>query len=236
MLKTGALAAGAVVLIAVVYVFTRDPAPAVVDVVGPEISTQPPPTVSAEKTMQVTDFLIRIEAGEVRGKEMNRLWSILRGSGMSKEALTALVTNAKARPNDPDAQYGVGIGAVSALVSGEISKDDLSQLPLLADAAFDKALALDDHHFGARYGKAISYRFWPETLGKGPAAIAEFETLREQGAQNASLPMLEGVYTNLGIQYRKAGDLEKAREALEEGLRVFPESREIKVQLKALGD
>lgn len=236
MLKTGAVAVGAVILIAVVYMLTRDPAPTDPNVVGPETATPPPPTVSAEKTKLVTDFLVRIEAGEVRGEEMNRLWSILRGSGMVEEALTALVANARARPNDPDAQYGVGIGAVSALVSGMISKDDQSRLPLLADAAFDKALALNDHHFGARYGKALSYRFWPETLGKGPAAIAEFETLRQQGAQNAAIPMLEGVYTNLGIQYRKAGHPEKAREALEEGLRVFPKSREIKMQLKALGD
>ena len=81
MLKAGAIAVCAVVLIAVVYVLTRDPAPADPEVVGPETATQPPPTVSADKTKQVTKFLARIEAGEVRGEEMNALWSILRGRG-----------------------------------------------------------------------------------------------------------------------------------------------------------
>ncbi len=204
--------------------------------IAPDNEPEVAPTPSAEKTKRLTDFLARVEAGDVVGEEMNELWNILSGTGRYDEALSSLVKNAKARPNDADAQYGVGIGAISKLVSGQISFAEQSQLSMLADAAFNKALAIDDHHFGARFSKAVSYTFWPEAMGKGPAAIAEFETLRKQAAQDPSIPMLEGVYTNLGIQYRKSGNREKSRAALEEGLRMFPDSEEIREQLRSMGD
>ncbi len=144
--------------------------------------------------------------------------------------------NAKAHPNDADAQYGVGLGLISKLVGGQVTYVEQGQLSLMADEAFTRALEIDDHHFDARFSKAVSYTHWPEAFGKGPAAIAEFEILRQQSAQDSSIPMLDQVYTNLGIQYRKTGNTAKSREALEEGLRIFPDSKGIQEQLKALGD
>ena len=202
----------------------------------PETPTEAAPAASSEKVEKVKEFIARIEAGLVVGKEMNELWNHLAGSGLHDEALRALVKNAKAHPNSADAQYGVGIGAISKLVGGQVTYVEQGQLSMMADVAFSRALEIDDHHFDARFSKAISYTHWPEAFGKGPAAIAEFETLRQQSAQDPSIAALEGVYTNLGIQYRKAGNLEKSREALEEGLRVFPDSKDIQEQLSVLGD
>jgi tetratricopeptide (TPR) repeat protein len=199
-------------------------------------AAEPAPPVTPEREREVRDFIARIEAGEVAGEEMNHLWNLLSGTDFHDEALAALVKNARAHPKDADAQYGVGIGAISKLVSGRVSFAEQGQLSMLADAAFTKALEIDDHHFGARFSKAVSYTYWPEAMGKGPAAIAEFETLRQQCARDASIPMLDQVYTNLGIQYRKIGNKEKSREALQEGLLLFPDSEAIREQLKALGD
>jgi hypothetical protein len=194
-----------------------------------------PPT-SPEQIEKAKAFLARLKEGKVVGREMKELWSVLAGSGLHDEMLAALVKNANARPDDADAQFGVGIGAISKLIGSQVTDIEQGQLAIVADEAFNRALKLDDHHFDARYSKAISYTHWPDAFGKGPAAIEEFEVLRQQSAQDPSRPELEGVYTNLGIQYRKVGNLAKSREALEEGLRIFPDSEDMKEQLKVLGD
>jgi hypothetical protein len=194
------------------------------------------PQAIPEQIQKVKEFLARLEEGNVGGEEMSQLWTILPGSGLHNEALAALVKHAKAHPNDADAQYGVGIGTISKLVGGQVTYVEQGTLSMMADEAFDRALKIDDHHFNARFSKAISYTHWPPTFGKGPAAISEFEILRQQSAQDPNKPELEGVYTNLGIQYRLAGNQAKSREALEEGLRVFPDSKDLREQLKVLGD
>lgn len=94
-------------------------------------------------------------------------------------------------------------------------------------------MKLDENHFDARLSKAISYTFWPDALGKGPEAIRHFETLRERNRANAGQPAMEEVYRSLGVQYLKAGQREKAAEALREGLTAFPDSDALKVQLEA---
>ncbi len=210
-----------------------EPAPTIDDSEAP---TEAAPLAALEKIEKAKEFIARIEAGEVGGQEMNQLWNLLAGSRLHDEALRALVKNAKAHPNDADAQYGVGLGLISKLVGGQVTYVEQGQLSLMADEAFTRALEIDDHHFDARFSKAVSYTHWPEAFGKGPAAIAEFEILRQQSAQDSSIPMLDQVYTNLGIQYRKTGNTAKSREALEEGLRIFPDSKGIQEQLKALGD
>ena len=202
----------------------------------PRGSPEAAPAISPEREQEARDFISRINAGEVVGEEMNRIWNLLAGTSLHDEALAALVKNANAHPGNADAQYGVGIAAISKLVSGQVSFAEQGQLSMIADAAFTRALQIDDRHFGARFSKAVSYTYWPDAMGKGPAAIAEFEVLRKQSARDSSIPMLDQVYTNLGIQYRKLGNREKSREALEEGLLLFPDSKEIKEQLKALGD
>jgi tetratricopeptide (TPR) repeat protein len=192
--------------------------------------------VSPEQAGKVRTFLTKLAAGEIRGDQMSELWEILPASGLMDEAIAALKSNARAHPNDPDAQYGVGIGFISKLMGGQVTFVEQGQLSMMADQAFSQALKLDERHFGARYSKAISYTFWPDAYGKGPDAIKHFEILRRQSAGSTDEPMLESVYTNLGVQYLKAGNPAKAREALIEGVRLFPDSRDLKGQLEAMGD
>ena len=45
---------------------------------------------------------------------------------------------------------------------------------------------------------------------------------------------MDQVYFNLGNEYRKAGNFEKAKEVYEEGLKYFPDSETIRKQYEAM--
>ena len=180
------------------------------------------------------DLLARLKDGRLATADMDRLWELLPGSGREDEAIAALSAYAKEHPGEADAWYGLGAALTSKLIGGQVSFMEQGTLSAKAEQAFTKALEADEAHFEARYSRAVSYTFWPETFGKGPDAIRDFEVLRERHRGDAGNPAMEDVYVKLGIQYRKAGDAKKAEEALREGLATFPDSAEIRKQLESL--
>ncbi len=193
----------------------------------------PSPAPAAERAALVDDLLVLAKEGRLTGEQVSSLWNLLPGSGREDAAIAALKAYAAAHPDDPDAQYAVGVALISKLVGGQVSFLEQGALSSQADAAFGKALALDESHFDARYSRAVSLTFWPDAFGKGPDAIREFEFLRERHRADAGIPTMESVYANLVVQYRKAGNAEKAAEVLKEGLATFPDSETLK---KFLGD
>jgi tetratricopeptide (TPR) repeat protein len=111
---------------------------------------------------------------------------------------------------------------------------DQMLLSARADQQYTKALELDDHHFGARISKAISYTFYPSIAGKAPEAIKHFEILRQRHGKDRTNDDMRMVYLNLGNEYLKMGNRDKAKAAYREGLATFPHSKEIRAALEAM--
>jgi hypothetical protein len=197
---------------------------------------EPEPAAEAKEkaAKRVRDFLSRLEAGAVRPEEFNGLWEILPSSGMGREAVTAFEEYVKAHPDDPNAHYGLGIALTSSFLGQDVSMMELATLSRRADEQYTRALELDDHHFGARYSKAISYVNWPAHLGKGPEAIRNFEILVERHGTDTSNPLMRQVYLSLGTQYQKVGNREKARDTFRRGVTVFPDSKELRDALSVM--
>ena len=97
-----------------------------------------------------------------------------------------------------------------------------------AEDQWKEVLRQDDRHWQARYSLAFSWSQYPEFLNKAPDSIREFEKLRAQQEQGTPEDRHAETYFHLHSLYRRMGNAEKAAEALEEGLRRFPEDADLR--------
>jgi tetratricopeptide (TPR) repeat protein len=154
-------------------------------------------------------------------EEGRALWHELAERGLLDQALALFEEHAGERPGDADAQADLGDAIAQ---TSHATTDAVEQIALArrADVAYDAALALDPQHWRARFHKAVSYTFWPDFLGKSPAAIEQFETLIAQQELTAAEPGFEKTYLYLGNLYAQAGDHAQALATWKAGLAVFP--------------
>ncbi|MCA8974721.1 MAG: hypothetical protein KDC98_08360 [Planctomycetes bacterium] len=149
-------------------------------------------------------------------------WKEVLAAGRMDEVIERFEAEAKAFPNDPEKQMALA-NAYLAYVQMDQSK---YQFSIKADETFDKVLALDERHWGARFSKAVSYTFWPEFLGKRKEAISHFETLVEQ---QESMPV-QGpdyqTYLFLG-NLLEGSEPERARGIWQRGLDRHPSNKEL---------
>ncbi|MFN9706029.1 MAG: tetratricopeptide repeat protein [Planctomycetota bacterium] len=153
-------------------------------------------------------------------------WKRAHAAGKLDEIVARFEAQAKANPGSPDAQMQLA-KAYLAYTNIDPSKYEFS---LKADGAFDKVLELDDHHWEARFTKALSATFWPEFLGKRKPAIAHFETLVAQQEAMPASPEQAQTYLYLGNLLERT-DPAKAREMWAKGARRHPDSQELAKKL-----
>jgi len=153
----------------------------------------------------------------------NELWQALRDSGRIDDVLAEFERMAREDPTNPDLQVAVG-GAYLQKLFGVGNSPLAGELASKADAAFDRALELDETHWGARFTKAVSLSNWPAFLGKSGEAIRQFEILLEQQAQQAPQPRFAQTYLFLGNMYLQTGKSDLALKTWREGLAAYPDS------------
>ena len=191
----------------------------------------------AERREQVIDdAFTRLFDEGVEWDEQTRFFKELAQAGVLDEVIAAYEERAADNPDDPDMQSELGEAYIQRLfhVTNDVEK---GMYAFKADRAFDRALALDDHHWSARFTKAVSYSFQPPVLGMGPKAIKEFETLvTQQEARPASSPKqatgYAETYVYLGNLYAQQGKADKAREVWTKGFERHPESKSLRERLK----
>ncbi len=106
----------------------------------------------------------------------------------------------------------------------------------LAVQAYDEAIRLDKNHWEARYGKAFGTSMAPEFVGLRPEAIRQFEELVDVQERQAPTEEHVLVYTRLGTLFKNAGNVKRAREVWEQGLRRFPSNKQLVESLDLIGD
>ena len=174
------------------------------------------------------------QLAEVGGNydQLQKLWPQIEKAGLEDEVLAQYAALADTAPSDAKAQYQYG----AMLIAGIQTKPPAKQasLAMKADAAFDKALKVDDKHWAARFMKATSLSFWPKITGKQGEALRHFEVLVDQQEQGKPQPHFAETYHFLGNLYQDAGNQAKAKAAYERGLRWFPDNENLKRQLATL--
>ncbi len=170
----------------------------------------------------------QLHTGEMSWEDMQAIWS-----SKTPEQQDALIARYEAwaagYPNDPNAQNELGEAYVHRLMNADMA--GMMVYGQKAEKQFDTALELDDHHWRARFNKAMSLSNQPAFLGRRPEAIRHFETLLSQQETAPQAPEHAQTYLFLGNLHAQAGDEDKAREVWERGLGRFPGSAELRQRI-----
>lgn len=154
------------------------------------------------------------------------LWKRAFAAGRMDEVLAKFEALAKADPNSTAAHLNLA-RAYMAYLQMDQSK---WQLSMKADKAYDRVLALDDHHWEARFTKAVSYTFWPDFLGKKKAAIENFEVLVDQQELQPPTDQQAQTYLYLGNLLEQS-DPARARTIWQRGLARHPNDSALRDKL-----
>jgi tetratricopeptide (TPR) repeat protein len=167
--------------------------------------------------------LVQLLSGaDLTGLERQEVFERLRKAGRIDEYVQAVEALAAADPENADLQVALGHAYLQKLF-GLGNSPEAGPLAMKSDAAFDRALEIDDGNWGARFSKAVALSNWPAFMGRGPEAIEHFELLLEQQAEAPERrDEFAMTYLFLGNMYQAAGDTERALATWKAGLALFP--------------
>ena len=197
---------------------------------GREAPQGPAIAAPADASFDKQAIFDRLLAGDVDDGEAQRLWSELAEQGASEELLSLFEERVAGDPNDPDKRVDLGVAYLQRIQ--EVGNGPLAGVyATQADEAFDAALEIDDHHWDARFHKAVALSFWPPVFGKQGAAIHEFEILARQQAGMTPTDGHAQTHLLLGNMYQQIGESQKALAAWQQGAALFPGFQPIQDQL-----
>ncbi len=204
--------------------------------VGEQTATgqeEAPPSAD-EKAAQLADALAKLNDPALSFDERTKLWGEYAKLGLMDDLVNYYEQLAANNPSNPDLQVAAGAAYLQKLFTVG-SGPAAGEWAMKADGAFDKALALDEQHWDARFAKASSLAFWPPIFGKQPEAIAHFEILLKQQSGGPQKPDQVQTYLMLGNLYQQNGQLEKALSTWNQGLAAFPGNAELAKQIQLNG-
>jgi tetratricopeptide (TPR) repeat protein len=134
-------------------------------------------------------------------------------------------------PSNPDLQNKLGESYLQQTFAAGVGPASM-EWGEKADAAFDRALEVDEEHWEARFNKAVSLSNWPVFLGKSGEAIRQFEILVDQ-QERKDTPRggFDRTYYFLGNMYQQIGKRDKAKATWARGAQLFPDSEPLQTQL-----
>jgi tetratricopeptide (TPR) repeat protein len=195
-----------------------------------------PAGAEGKRKIDPADPALRIEFRNLRKKffdeqasseEQQRYWELSKAPGFLDALLAEQEAVVAKAPGDLEARMVLGDDYVSKLFTVPMGPE-MGVWGGKAEGQWKDILRQDESHWQARFNLAFSWSQYPDFLNKAPDAIREFETLRRQQEGRSAEPRFAATYLQLRMLYVKQGNEPKAREALEEGLRRFPEDAELK--------
>lgn len=167
--------------------------------------------------------------------DREQLFQELREAGRIDEYVAEMEKLAAEDPRNAALQTALGVAYLQKLF--EVGPTPEAGIwALQADQAFDRALEIDDHNWGARFTKAVSLSNWPAFLGRGAEALENLEILLDQQEQSPPRPEFAMTYLFLGNLYQSGGERAKALETWRDGLELFPDSEELRRALELAGE
>jgi hypothetical protein len=196
---------------------------------GASPGSAPDPALFAEYDALRRKFF----GGTATAEETARLFEVLKAPGFLERLLSDLEGKVANAPGDHGGRMDLADAYIAKLFTVPPGPE-MGVWGTKAEEQWKEILRQDDRHWRARFNLAFSWSQYPEFLNKTPDSIREFEKLRGQQEQGAAEPRHADTYFHLHSLYRRMGNAERAKEALEEGLRRFPEDPELrKVQESA---
>ncbi len=136
-------------------------------------------------------------------------------------------------PKSPNVHLNFGFAYVDKIpVAGSITQVILANNAL---TQFSKAVELDPNWINL-FTRGVSYLFWPKVFNRAPMGIADLEQALKVQKSGPHHDYYVKAYIALGDGYWKTDQLDKARSTWQEGLKLFPNSQELKTRLAQKGD
>ncbi len=174
----------------------------------------------------------KVWAGEASPADEARFWELARTTGALDELMKDLEQKAAAAPRDVEAKLRLASAYTAKLLTVP-DGPERGTWAMRAEKQWGDVLAIDPEHWQARYSRAFSWSQWPPFLGKGPAAIKEFEKLADQQRGMTPEPQQANVYLQLAQLYRSQGNAKRADETLRNGVERHPDSKALEDALDA---
>jgi tetratricopeptide (TPR) repeat protein len=180
------------------------------------------------------EMLALLESGTLSAEEQFELVEELRKLGRVEEAIAICERLAEESPNDPAAHVSLAQAYISKIQEVGAGPE-AGVWAMKADRSYDRALALDERNWDARFGKATSLSFWPPIFGKQGEAVREFETLLEIQSAGPPQPSHAQTYLFLGNLYQQTGRGEDAVSVWKQGAELFTDDEELAEKVASFG-
>ena len=182
----------------------------------------------AQVEAEIAELGDKFMRGEASPDAQARFWKLLREHPEVLDGkIAALEKDVEANPRDIDKRMELARKWYLLKLLSVPDGPERGAWSLKSIGEYKKVLEIDPDHWGARFHLAFNYSQWPDFLNKTPDAIKEFETLRKVQERQTPDPEHAQTYLQLSKLYQKTGKADLAKEALDEGLRRFPDDEEL---------
>jgi tetratricopeptide (TPR) repeat protein len=185
-------------------------------------ATAPAKSDAAIACSKAVDALL---ATNLSAAQKTALFQQLRQNGQLDRAIAELQQRALDLPNNPEIPTTLGeaqLNKVRAVHDDGGSMNDIAILAMQADQNFNAALKIDPSNYEAQFVKASALYYWPANPQTDNQAVQMLSGLIDQQESMAPQPDFAQTYINLGNQYQKIGQSDKAQATWQLGLQKFP--------------
>ena len=208
-----------------------EPAPAVPPALADPAAQKAAAVAAAAK--ELAPRFERLALDGVPPDELKTLLGEVAKRGEQDAAIAAVKALIEAHPRDPKLRYLLAKATYARLML-ESTPAGYEKWGDLTVAAWDQALDLDPDYWEPRFERAEYFTYFPESEGKTPEVISEFEKLIAKQGGSIANPRFARSYAHLSRMYLRVGKRDKAIQLLRDGSALFPDDPELRKQLEVL--
>ncbi len=164
---------------------------------------------------------------------MKKLFDDVGRKGQQDAAVAALEALIEKNPRDSKLRYVLAKACYARLML-ESTPAGYQKWGDLTVKGWDQAIELDPDYWEPRFERAEYYTYFPESEGKTPEVIGEFEKLIARQGGSTGNPRYSRSYAHLSRMYLRIGKRDKAIQTLKDGAALFPDDPELRKQLDVL--
>ena len=170
---------------------------------------------------------------DASGPELERFYELAKKTGLIDEKLAELEAAVAAAPDGLDLRMELADTYVAKLMT--VQGPEAGLWGSRAEEQWRETEKRDPEHWRATFSLGQNFAYYPDVMGKTDEAIAYLERARAIQERDAQGAEHVRTYLSLARLYQRKGDVARARDVLDAGLRHHPGNAELGAALASLG-